>query len=351
MKQVSCKTYSIHINNWEAVNDFISYGGYSSIFVIVDQNTLRYCFPLFEEKVNSKFKVIVTKSGEENKNINSCQFIWDKMIEFGADRHSLCINLGGGVIGDMGGFAASTFMRGMDFVQMPTTLLSQVDASIGGKLGVDYTNYKNLIGIIHNPGAVFIFTDFLKTLPYNQLLSGFAEVVKHGLIRDVEAFERLTKLDTLTHIDWEELIYESVLIKKAVTEEDPNERGLRKILNFGHTLGHAIESHALSTETQLLHGEAIAIGMIMEAHLSFQKGYLQQEEAELVKNKVLTLFGHHPMVIPSKNLLLELMAKDKKNKGGIIKFSLLQSLGEGNFDQEVTNDEIEKAISFYKRTS
>ena len=348
MKQVKCKTYSIHINNWEAVNDFISYGGYSSIFVIVDENSLRYCLPLFEEKVNSPFAVIAIQSGENHKNISTCQFIWEKMIALGADRHSLCINLGGGVIGDMGGFAGSTFMRGMDFVQIPTTLLSQVDASVGGKLGVDFDNYKNLIGIIINPGAVFIFTDFLKTLPYNQLLSGFAEVVKHGLIRDYKVFERLTKLESLSNIDWEELIYESVLIKKSVTEEDPYERGLRKILNFGHTLGHAIESNALSGNSPLLHGEAIAIGMIMETFLSYKKGYLSNEDAQLVKSKIQTFFGHHPSSIPNSEVLIRLMSKDKKNRGGIIKFSLLQNLGEGNYDQEVSPEEIEAAMSFYK---
>lgn len=348
MKQIKCKTYTIHINNWESVNDFISNGNYSSVFVLMDDNTFQYCLPLFEEKIAREFSVIVIQNGEEHKELNTCNIIWDKLIALGADRHSLCINLGGGVIGDMGGFAACTYMRGMDFVQVPTTLLSQVDASVGGKLGVDYNNYKNLIGIIKNPEAVFIFTDFLKTLPYNQLLSGFAEVIKHGLIRDIEVFNRLTILDSLTNIDWEELIHESVLIKKSVTEEDPEERGLRKILNFGHTLGHAIESYALSNERELLHGEAIAIGMVMEAYLSYRKGYLTLDEAEHIKAKIMVLFGHHPSVIPDINILLGLMSKDKKNKGGIIKFSLLQNLGEGNFDQEVTNGDIEKSISFYK---
>jgi 3-dehydroquinate synthase len=270
------------------------------------------------------------------------------MISLGADRHSLCINLGGGVIGDMGGFAASTFMRGMDFIQVPTSLLSQVDASVGGKLGVDYKNYKNLIGIIKNPGSVFIFTDFLKTLPYKHLLSGFAEVIKHGLIRDIESFQNLTHTDSLSNINWEDLIYASVNIKQLITEEDPYERGIRKILNFGHTLGHAIESYALGNNGQLLHGEAIAIGMIMETHLSFQKGYISIKEAQDVKDKILKLYGHHPSVIPKLESLLELMSKDKKNKGGIIKFSLLQKLGEGNFDQKVTKNEIEKAVIFYK---
>jgi 3-dehydroquinate synthase len=348
MKQIKCNTYSIHINNWEAVNNYISVGDYSSLFVVVDENTLQLCLPLFEEKINAKFHIILTQSGEKNKTIDSCQIIWNKMIHLGADRHSLCINLGGGVIGDMGGFAASTFMRGMDFIQIPTSLLSQVDASVGGKLGVDYNNYKNLIGIIKNPGAVFIFTDFLKTLPYKHLLSGFAEAIKHGLIRAEDTFQKLTHVDSLANIDWEDLVYESVKIKKTITEADPYERGIRKVLNFGHTLGHAIESFALSSKKQLLHGEAIAIGMIMETYLSYLCDFISLQEAKDVKNKILKLYGHHPSIIPNIETLFGLMSKDKKNKGGILKFSLLQKIGEGNFDQEVTKEDVEKSVIFYK---
>lgn len=351
MKEIKCNSYSIYLNDWDALNQYLSIREFSSVFVIVDENTLKFCLPLFEEKVQNQFSVIVTKSGEANKNLESCQYIWDKFIEMGADRHSLCINLGGGVIGDMGGFVASTFMRGMDFIQVPTTLLSQVDASVGGKLGIDYENFKNLIGIIKNPGGVFIYTDFLKTLPYNQLLSGFAEVIKHGLIQDSDGFLKLTKLDSLVNIDWEELVYESVNIKKLITEEDPYERGLRKILNFGHTLGHAIESNALTNKSPLLHGEAIAIGMIMECHLSYQKGYLSLDEIRLIKSKILLLFGHHVSVIPDVTILMELMAKDKKNKGGVIKFSLLEKLGKGNIDQVVNIEDIHKAVAFYKKSS
>jgi 3-dehydroquinate synthase len=347
MRRIKCKEYTIHFNNWDALNDYILNGSFSSIFVLLDNNTLNYCLPLFAEKFIYEFQAIVIQSGEEHKNIKTCEFIWDRMIKLGADRHSLCINLGGGVIGDMGGFAACTFMRGMDFIQVPTTLLSQVDASVGGKLGVDYKNIKNLIGLIQNPGGVFIFTDFLKTLPYDQLLSGFAEVIKHGLINDAEAFEKMTKLDSLSNINWEDLVYASVLIKKSITEVDPYERGLRKILNFGHTLGHAIESYLLAQKTPLLHGQAVAIGMIMETHLSYQKDFLPLEDVKKVKSKIISLFGHHPQLIPDNESLLNLMSSDKKNRAGKIKFSLLQKLGAGNFDQEATKKEIINAIAFY----
>lgn len=348
MKKISCNTYDIHINNWEAVNEYVSTGNYSSIIIIVDENTTEHCLPKLATRLTQKFDIIEIESGEINKDLDTCRGIWETMIDFGADRHSLCINLGGGVIGDMGGFAASTFMRGMDFVQMPTTLLSQVDASVGGKLGIDFNSYKNLIGVIRNPGAVFMFTEFLGTLPLEQLRSGYAEVIKHGLIRDADAYYRDVQNSDLTHLDWEQLVYDSVLIKKSITDEDPEERGLRKILNFGHTLGHAIESYNLDTPTHLLHGEAIAIGMVMEAHLSYQKGYISQEEVNHIKSSIISIYGYHTDRIPDIETLLSLMAKDKKNKGGVIMFSLLEALGNGNYNQEVSVEELEKSLFFWE---
>ena len=351
MKKISCKTYDIHINNWDAVNEYILKGNYSSIIIIVDENTSEHCLPALAGTLIQKFDIIEIESGEINKDLDTCKGIWETMIDFGVDRHSLCINLGGGVIGDMGGFTASTFMRGMDFIQMPTTLLSQVDASVGGKLGVDFKTYKNLIGVIKNPGAVFIFTDFLDTLPEEQIRSGFAEVIKHGLIKDAEAYYRDIGITDFSEIDWEELVYDSVMIKKSVTDEDPEERGIRKILNFGHTLGHAIESHNLDTPTQLLHGEAIAIGMVMEAHLSYQKGNITESEVTQIKSSIIDIYGHHTDRTPEIERLISLMSKDKKNKGGVIMFSLLEKVGVGNFDQEVSKDDVERAVGFYASVS
>ncbi len=347
MKKISCNTYNIHINNWEAVHQYIEQGEYSSIIIIVDENTSEHCLPTFAGQLRHKFDIIEIESGEINKDLDTCKGIWESMLDFGADRHSLCINLGGGVIGDMGGFAASTYMRGMDFVQVPTTLLSQVDASVGGKLGVDFNAYKNLIGVIRNPGAVFMFTDFLQTLPPLQLRSGLAEVIKHGLIRDADAYYKDIVQANSDNIDWEQLVYESVLIKKSVTDEDPEERGLRKILNFGHTLGHAIESYNLDTPTHLLHGEAIAIGMVLEAHLSYQLGNITKEEIDHIKSSIIAIYGHHTDRIPYIEKLLALMSKDKKNKGGKIMFSLLEKVGEGNYNQEVSSERIERAVEYW----
>lgn len=348
MKKITCSTYNIHINNWQSVNEFVAAGDYSSIIVIVDENTSEACLPIFAGHFEHSFDIIETESGEINKDLDTCKGIWESMLDFGADRHSLCINLGGGVIGDMGGFAASTYMRGMSFVQMPTTLLSQVDASVGGKLGVDFHTYKNLIGVIRNPVAVFMFTEFLNTLPQEQLVSGYAEVIKHGLIKDANAYRNDVGNQDLTNIDWEALVHHSVMIKKSVTDEDPMERGLRKVLNFGHTLGHAIESFNLDTETHLLHGEAIAVGMIMEAHLSHQKGHISVDEIVKIKEEIIIIYGHVPDRIPQISILMELMSKDKKNKGGKIMFSLLERIGQGNYNQEVTQEEIALAVDFYQ---
>lgn len=351
MKKISCNTYDIHINNWDAVNEYIIKGDYSSIIIIVDENTTEHCLPALAGTLIQKFDIIEIESGEINKDLDTCKGVWETMIDFGADRHSLCINLGGGVIGDMGGFTASTFMRGMDFIQMPTTLLSQVDASVGGKLGVDFNAFKNLIGVIKNPGAVFIFTDFLDTLPAEQTRSGFAEVIKHGLIKDAVSYYKNIAVTDFSNMDWEQLVYDSVMIKKIVTDEDPEERGLRKILNFGHTLGHAIESYNLGTPNQLLHGEAIAIGMIMEAHLSYQKGNITEPEVNQIKSSIIDIYDHHPDRIPKIATLTSLMSKDKKSKGGVIMFSLLEKVGLGSYDQEVNAEGIERAVVFYTSLS
>lgn len=344
---MKCKNYTIFFNDWTALQSLVNNEKYSQVLVIVDENTEKYCLPIFSEYIKTPFSTIQITSGEQHKTIATCQYIWDRMIQLGADRHSLCVNLGGGVIGDMGGFTAATFMRGMDFIQLPTTLLSLVDASVGGKLGIDFHEYKNLVGIIKDPNGVFIFPEFLKTLPKDQIRSGFAEVIKHGLIADAPIFEELSQLSSLDEVDWTPIIEASVAIKRSVVEDDPLERGHRKILNFGHTLGHAIESICLSSDQPLLHGDAIAIGMIMETHLSYAKGYVSIEACDRVKTSILKIFGHHPDRIPTYEEIFPVMLHDKKNKGGSIKFSLLKKIGTANINQEVTPKHIQDAIEYY----
>ena len=347
MAKLSLDTYDIHINDWTALNELISTRSYSSIVVIVDENTTAHCLPTFVFNFEHKFDIIEIESGESNKSLETCHGIWSTMMDFGIDRHSLCINLGGGVIGDMGGFCAATFMRGMDFVHIPTTLLSMVDASVGGKLGIDFDNYKNLIGVICDPQGVFIFTDFIETLPTREVRSGFAEVIKHGLIADKDAYDRDIEIDLETFTDWEALVAHSVGIKKHVVMQDSTEKSIRKVLNFGHTIGHAIESINLDTGHHLLHGEAIAIGMIIEVYMSHQLGYLSLEDAELIKNHFTRIYGHHPESIPPLEDIQAAMKHDKKNIGGKVLFSLLANIGEGNYNQEVSEEIVKKSVEWY----
>ncbi len=349
MTVLKCKDYNIYINEWLSLLTIIADGSYSSIFVIVDENTQKLCLPILQTALDIEIKTIDTTSGEQNKTLSACESIWQSMVNQGADRHSLCLNLGGGVVGDMGGFSASTYMRGMDFIQIPTTLLSQVDASVGGKLGVDFHYYKNMIGLIRNPKAVFIFTQFLETLPAVQLRSGYAELIKHGLIADKPTYTYLCDLNPTHHHDWEDIILQSVTIKQSITEQDPLEKGMRKILNFGHTLGHAIESNNLSRAEPLLHGEAIAIGMVMESYLSYKLDYISLAECDDIKSSIVNIYGHHPERIPPIDVLTQLMLKDKKNKGGITRYSLLEAVGKGNYDQEVPREYIEGVIAYYKK--
>ncbi|MBK9737312.1 MAG: 3-dehydroquinate synthase [Saprospiraceae bacterium] len=312
MKTIHCKNYNIHVNNWKSFENYIIDLNPSNIFVLVDENSEKYCLHIFLEHLYRTCHIIRIQSGEQNKTITTCQWVWTKLMQNGADRHSLIINLGGGVIGDLGGFCAATYMRGVHFIQMPTTLLSQVDASVGGKLGVDFAGFKNMVGLIKIPAAVFIFTDFLKTLPNDQFRSGYAELLKHGLIADKESWSILSKQEKIEDLDYEILVYESVMIKKSVTEQDPYENGLRKILNFGHTIGHAVESYWMDSKTPLLHGEAIAIGMVSEAFLSYRIGKISETDLFDIRNSLLRLFGHHPKFVKPVEDLINLMHVDKK---------------------------------------
>ena len=260
---IQLQDYSIHIGDLsKPLLDYFKANQISKIFVIVDENTKMHCLPLLSFEGMPDYQLISIQAGEHHKNITTCNEIWEKLISADADRQSIVLNLGGGVIGDMGGFCAATFKRGIRFLQIPTTLLSQVDASVGGKLGIDFKEVKNAVGLFQNPEAVIIQPNFLQTLSYRELRSGFAEVIKHALIEDENQWKKLQNTVDLKAIDFQELIHHSVLIKKLIVEEDPFELGIRKKLNFGHTIGHAIESFYLNSDDPLLHGEAIAWGMV-----------------------------------------------------------------------------------------
>ncbi len=347
MATINTKTYPIFINQEHALEEQLKSINPSKIFVIVDNHTEQFCLhKIFEQLPESN--IISIKFGEENKNIDTSGIIWQELLKAGADRSSLVINLGGGVIGDMGGFCASTYMRGIKFIQMPTTLLSQVDSSVGSKLGIDFHNVKNIIGVFEDPQSVIINTEFLKTLPYKQLLSGYAEVLKHALIQDVEMWNQLKEVRDLTSLDFFDIVKRNVSIKNNVVAQDPKEAGLRKILNFGHTLGHAIETILLNTENHLLHGEAIAIGMVCESYLAHLKGFLTLEEAAEIRKVFIDLYGNKSKSLPSLDKIIKVMMHDKKNKDGKILFSLLAKIGEGNFNQVVDEAELKASLDWYK---
>lgn len=334
--------------NLDSLESFIISREYSQILILVDINTNDHCLPILQACIPNitDYDIIEVDPGEENKNIDYCIGVWKTMLDFGADRKALMINLGGGVVTDMGGFAASTYKRGIDFIQIPTTLLSQVDASVGGKTGIDLDNIKNIIGTFTQPQAVFISAKFLDTLDDRQLVSGFAEVIKHGLIQDKNLYQECKSID-LSEIQ-PEIIYRSIEIKNKVILEDPTEQGLRKILNFGHTIGHAIEGYSLfNDKTPLLHGEAIAIGMICEAWLSKKYCGLSDEE---LKDITETFLSRYPKYAYSADLydeFLKLMKNDKKNNDNKIGFALLNSIGDCTYNIYVSEDDIFDALDYY----
>lgn len=336
----------LFFNISEKLTGYLKGKQYSKICVLTDENTEKHCFPLISNAI-PKASLIRIESGEENKTLATCEKIWQQMTDLNLDRKALMINLGGGVIGDMGGFCAATYKRGIDFIQIPTTLLSQVDASVGGKLGIDFHGLKNHIGVFKDPQAVFIDTLFLKTLPLAELRSGYAEVIKHCLIADEKKWREVNK-KTLDQQNWNDLVVHSIDIKSKVTEEDPFEKGLRKILNFGHTIGHAIESHFLHIQgKRLLHGEAIAIGMVAEAFLAWKKEFINDVELEEIKKYILKIYGRVEIFEFDIEKILPLTLQDKKNEKETIQASLLEKIGKANFNIPITIKEIREAINFY----
>ncbi len=328
----------------------IETAGYSKVFVFADTNTSAQCLPVLQEFLPDldSFDIIETDPGEENKNIDFCIGIWKTLLDFGADRKCLMINLGGGVITDMGGFIASTYKRGVDFINIPTTLLAQVDASVGGKTGIDMDHVKNMIGTFSMPKAVFIESAFLATVPPRELLSGFAEMIKHGLIADSSYYDKLKQSDYLQPDP--SLIYRSVEIKQSVVNEDPTEKGRRKILNFGHTIGHAVESYALSHgNSPLSHGEAIAIGMLCEAYLSTIYGHLSIQELQDIQECIEHNYPPYVIHPESFETLLTLMQSDKKNEDGFIQFSLLEHIGTCLYNCKVTDKDLLESLHYYNR--
>ena len=349
MENITTSNYTIYLE--DALSEFDKYlsrKDYSSIHVLLDENTKRDCWPLLFPIMKDHHPYLIEiESGENSKTINSCQVIWKNLVDQGADRHSLMVNLGGGVIGDMGGFCASTFMRGIDFIQIPTTLLSQVDASIGGKLGVDFLHLKNMVGLFQNPRNIYIHSPFLSTLPKRELISGFAEMIKHGLIWDRKLWNELTEISDLNWSNLSSFISKAILVKREIVELDPFEKGIRKFLNFGHTLGHALESAKLSGESQLLHGEAIAAGMIMESYISNKKIGLPDSDLGQITQYLATLFPFSKISAQEELQLLKLLRSDKKNKGSKVLMVGIEGISTPKSNIEIDDQDVSSAIAYY----
>ncbi len=340
-------TTSVQINTHasQLVGDFLKAQSFTQIGILVDTNTKTHCYPLIKNSLPPHL-LIEVQPGEEHKNLETCQQIWKQMTDLNFDRHSLLIILGGGVLGDMGGFCAATYKRGINFALVPTTLLAQVDASVGGKLGIDFMNFKNHIGVFCEPTTTLISPQFLQTLPERELRSGFAEVIKHCLIADQAMWETICE-KTLHQQDWETLITHSVKIKQAVVEKDPREKGLRKILNFGHTLGHALETYYLSIGKRIFHGEAIAIGMIMESFIANKKGLITKEELKAVSSYLILIYGKITEAF-DQDKILTLALQDKKNKGEKVLLAVPKTIGQAVWDVEADSMELREAMNYYR---
>ena len=353
MKKIKTNHYDIFISNQNSslIIKFISKNKYSKVFILVDSNTNKYCLDLFLEKHLSgiDFKIVKINEGEKNKNTKNLYSAWTKISKLGGDRNSLLINLGGGLVSDLGGFVASTYNRGIDFINVPTTLLSMVDASIGGKVGINIGMLKNQVGVFNYPKLILIDTSFLETLPKREINSGFAEMLKHGLIFEKNYYKTLSELKNIDSKLSTELIYNSIKIKNEVVNRDPKEKNFRKILNFGHTLGHAIESHFLGkkkTKT-LLHGEAISIGMVLESYISYKILKLPYEQCKNIKRTINNNFKKVKINKEDLKSIVRLIKFDKKNRGEKVLFVLLYEIGKIKIDIEVPKKIVIESFEFY----
>lgn len=352
MKSIASVNNYIHFGEtaFLSLNTYLKETQPSKVFILVDSHTKELCLPLFLQQLATdiSIEIIEIDPGENEKNITTCNGIWETLSELEADRKSLCINLGGGVVTDLGGFVASTFKRGIAYINIPTSLLGMVDAAVGGKTGVDLGKLKNQIGVISNAEMVLIDTTFLNTLSASEMRSGLAEMLKHGLIYDLAYWNKMSDLSQLTLEDLDALIYESILIKNHIVTQDLNEDGMRKTLNFGHTLGHAIESYFLEhKEKALLHGEAVAVGMILATYLSNQLKGLDNTQTKEIKETILKTFKKVEFDTKDLAPIIELMKYDKKNSHGNINFVLLSAIGKPIIDCQVSNVLIEKSFQFY----
>ena len=334
----------LYKNDIEKLRTLIA--SHTKVFLLLDENTNRYCLQQLDALglKNDIIKIIIP-AGEAHKNINTVQYIWLQLIENHADRKSLLINLGGGMVTDIGGFAASCYQRGIDFVNIPTTLLGMIDASVGGKTGIDFQGLKNQIGLFSQPLAVVVLFEFLETLPKRELLSGLAEIIKYGFIVNKDFLNANLPNNPTNPINptW---IVKAISAKQEITVADTTEQGLRKILNFGHTIGHALETYLLDTQKSIKHGEGVALGMIPALYLSEKYLNLDHQITINYKDIYKQQFNRFNLNdIPVENLM-DIMRHDKKNQGGDIRFVLIEDYGKPVYDVVVKPEDIKDSITY-----
>ncbi len=354
MKPVKANTYSIYFEEKEysVLNNYLKDKFYSSIFILVDSNTKKYCLPVFLSKIppTLDYKIIEIPAGENFKNLETCQVVWHELTCLKADRKSVVFHLGGGMLTDLGGFTAATFKRGIKFINFPTTLLGMVDASIGGKTGVDFMHLKNQIGLFVNPELLIVDFSYLKTLPKRELHSGLAEIIKYGLTYDVNLWKSLNRHIPYNNSVLKDWIYSSITIKNEIVLQDPKEEGIRKILNFGHTIGHAIESYFLESKTKntLLHGEAVAAGLLMETYLSTKVFNFNKKNLKQLEKLIFSYFDKISFSKKDYLSFFENMKHDKKNINGEVLFTLLQDIGKSKWNVKVSEKLIIEALDYYQ---
>jgi len=351
---VNSNNYSIFIGNeaFETVRSYLHQYEFkeNKIFLLVDENSRKYCLPRLMSNIQlfQHVHILEVPSGEDIKNLTICRRLWQELTDNKADRDSVLINLGGGAISDLGGFVASTFKRGIRYVNIPTTLLAMVDASVGGKVGIDMDGLKNHIGLFSNPQAVFVIPEFLDTLPERQFKTGFAEVIKHSLIYEKQYWEDLSEKSFSEIKDWREIIEWCIEIKNYFVTEDPLDRGFRKVLNFGHTVGHAIETFSLQNDDDVIsHGESVAIGLVCESYISQKMAGLSMEQFEDITRYVSQNFDHYPFRSENFDFVLDSIRHDKKNSGNNVNFTLLTSIGNSLINQVIEINIIRESLIYY----
>lgn len=321
------------------------------IFVLTDETTQQLCWPKIKNfKALKNSTPIIIKATDTHKNLDTLSQVWQALSNGGATRHSLMINLGGGMVTDLGGFAASTFKRGIDFINIPTTLLAMVDASVGGKTGINFGGLKNEIGVFSDSRFVIINTQFLDTLDHDNICSGYAEMLKHGLISDERTWAELVtfNLDNPDLSQLQRMVAESIKVKERIVEADPHEHGIRKALNLGHTMGHAFESFAMRRGTPILHGYAVAYGLISELYMSARKTAFPTDRMHQTVRFIRENYGTLNITCDDYPTLIELMHHDKKNTSGIINFTLLGNVGDIRINQTANEEEIKEALDFFR---